>query len=184
MLHVNTESRAIALGHYRLGLAAPRGQPKVYFNPKRDIIGVPLDVMRTARARRLFRSTPDLRRVRRFCVAAPPPPDARGVRIVQRFLDGAEVWSVLTFSAHEVVVVDSAMVAYGVVPRIAGLDWEYWVRWMMIRGCARYVVVKEEGDKDDDGDEEEELDYDASGEDGGDDEIVEEEEEEEEDWSD
>ncbi|KAL2133116.1 hypothetical protein VTI74DRAFT_2918 [Chaetomium olivicolor] len=145
LLHVNSESRAIALNHYRLGLAAvsrrgpPRAsQPRVYINPNRDVIGVPLSVMRTSRARKLFRSTPDLKKFKSFCI--PTPVGTQEMEIVERFLSRTSTWKVIMNKGEEVLLVDSATVAQGMVPRLAGRDWEYWVRWMVLRECAGWMV--------------------------------------------
>ncbi|KAK0735600.1 hypothetical protein B0T21DRAFT_451683 [Apiosordaria backusii] len=128
LLSVCAESRAVALKRYRLGLA-PRGhpQPRIYVDLKRDVIGLSNDVMSSAAGKNLIRLTPDLRLVRHVCLAGG---QAGGFMETRQAL--------VLDSVESVLVVENGLFGSGMVPRIAGLDWGYWVRWQCREGLARF----------------------------------------------
>ncbi|KAK4191640.1 hypothetical protein QBC35DRAFT_470665 [Podospora australis] len=128
LLHVNHESRLIALKHYRLGLA-PRGHPcpKIYVNLQKDVIGLCNEVMESPAGKNLIRLTPDLRLAKNLCLASASSAS---------FLAGRQA-NVLE-SVEDIAIVDSALFAVGLTPKIAGLDWGYWIRWQIRQKRARW----------------------------------------------
>ncbi|KAK3994764.1 hypothetical protein QBC44DRAFT_39746 [Cladorrhinum sp. PSN332] len=130
LLHVNAESRAVALKHYRPGLA-PRGHPnpRIYVSLERDVIGLSNEVMESAEGRNLFRLTPDLRMAKHVCLASG---EAAG------FLAGRQ--SHVLESVKDVAVVDSVLFGSGILPRVCGLDWGYWIRWQCKEGKGRWAL--------------------------------------------
>ncbi|KAK0728013.1 hypothetical protein B0T26DRAFT_606674, partial [Lasiosphaeria miniovina] len=140
-LHVCAESRAFAQRHYRLGLA-PGGtnksgapSPRIYVDFSRDVIALDAAAVVSAAGRNLWRLTRDVRCVRHLAVAALGGlsagwfgADNGGRR--RAGLDGVE----------DVAVVDSALFAAGIVPRVAQLDWVHWMRWQCGKGRARWAV--------------------------------------------
>ncbi|KAK4459753.1 hypothetical protein QBC42DRAFT_289189, partial [Cladorrhinum samala] len=145
LLQVNSESRAAALRHYRLGLA-PRGHPspRIYVSLERDVIALGDEVMRSAQGRNLFRLTPDLRRARSVCLSSG---EAAG------FLAGRQ--SLVLESVEHLAIVDSALFGCGIVPRVAALDWGYWIRWQVREGNARWGLGGEEYCEEEEEEEEE-----------------------------
>lgn len=131
LLHVNSESRAVALRHYRLGLA-PVGheEPRVYMDPARDVIGLSNATMETVAGRSLLHLTPDVLATGRLCLAS---------AAADGFLERPVVAATLE-RLDEVVVVDSVLFGEGHVPGVAELDWEYWLHWQRGKGAARWVV--------------------------------------------
>ncbi|KAK4169153.1 hypothetical protein QBC43DRAFT_85946 [Cladorrhinum sp. PSN259] len=134
LLQVNAESRAVALKHYRLGLA-PRGHPnpRIYVSLQRDVIGLSNEVMESAEGRNLWRVTPDLRIVKHVCLASGE---------AATFLAGRQ--SHVLESVKDIAVVDSLLFGSGILPRVCGLDWEYWIRWQCKEGNGRWVLGGEE----------------------------------------
>lgn len=144
LLAVNSESRALALRHYRLGLAPAGypGSPRVYVNLARDVVALPDAVMCTYAGRSLLRLTPDLGRVTGLCL----PEGGAAERVLLGTFVGRTV--VKRVGARGVCIVRSRLLADGVeVPAVAGRDWGYWVRWMEGEGKVRWVGdgVGEEG---------------------------------------
>ncbi|KAK4645563.1 hypothetical protein QC761_202610 [Podospora bellae-mahoneyi] len=128
LLSVCSESRLAALKRYRLGLA-PRGhpQPRIYVDLSTDVIGLSNEVMSSTSGKNLIRLTPDMRLVRHVCLAGQ---NAGGFMSSR----GALVLD----SVESLVVVENGLFGSGMVPRVAGLDWEYWVRWQCRKGLARF----------------------------------------------
>jgi len=135
-LHVTSESRAIALKHYTLGLA-PLGssQPRIYIDFKRDVIGVSDELMRSPVGRNLWRLTDDLRQVRHLALSS---------GMAGSFLESRQSRHALASLRH-VAIVDSALWSKGVVPRVAGMDWAYWMRWQSARGKAQWCLGGADG---------------------------------------
>ncbi|KAK4228224.1 hypothetical protein QBC38DRAFT_161529 [Podospora fimiseda] len=134
LLHVSHEARTMALKHYRLGLV-PRGHPnsRIYVSLERDIIGFSNEVMMSAQGRNLIRLTPDLRMARHICLASAGAAE---------FLAGRQ--SYVLERVKDVAVVDSGLFGEGILPRVCGLDWGYWVRWQCKEGKAKWVLGGEE----------------------------------------
>lgn len=130
LLAVSVEAREVALRHYRLGLA-PGGYPhaRIYVNLDRDVIGIPNVVMESIEGCNLFFTTPDLLAAKYVCLASDAADDFLRRHDVKRRLLGAD----------ELVVADSALFGNGEVPAVAGLDWEYWIRWQWELGLARWI---------------------------------------------
>ncbi|KAK4219624.1 hypothetical protein QBC37DRAFT_409375 [Rhypophila decipiens] len=70
ILHVNSEARAIALKHYKLGLAPGGTQPRIYVDLKRDVVGLSNELMDSYSGRNLWRLTEDFKKVRHFALAS------------------------------------------------------------------------------------------------------------------
>ncbi|KAK4195793.1 hypothetical protein QBC40DRAFT_343182 [Triangularia verruculosa] len=128
LLSVCSESRAVALKRFRLGLA-PRGhpQPRIYIDLANDVVGLSNDVMSSAAGKNLIRLTPDLRMVRHVCLAGGQAGTFMSTR-----------QALVLDSVESVLVVENGLFGSGMVPRIAGLDWGYWVRWQCREGLARF----------------------------------------------
>lgn len=127
ILHVNSEARAMALKHYRLGLAPGNSQPRIYIDFKRDVVGLSDEFMQNLVARNLWRLTHDLKEVTSLCLAIATAPSFFSMRQTAR-LD----------MVQEILLVDSALWSSGIVPRVARLDWDRWVRWQIKRGSAKW----------------------------------------------
>lgn len=127
ILHVSSEARAMALKHYRLGLAPGNSQPRIYIDFKRDVVGLSDELMQSPVARNLWRMTKDLREVTSLCLAMANAPSFFSMRQTS----GLDM-------IKEVLLVDSALWSNGVVPRVAQLDWDHWVRWQVKRGSAKW----------------------------------------------
>ncbi|KAK3373961.1 hypothetical protein B0T24DRAFT_720542 [Lasiosphaeria ovina] len=159
-LHVCAESRAVAQRHYRLGLA-PGGasksgtpSPRIYVDFSRDVIALDAAAVASAAGRNLWRLTRDVRCVRHLAVAALYASGSGGVEVQDG--NGEQRGGVLSagwFGAdiggrrragldgvEDVAVVDSALFAAGIVPRVAQLDWAHWMRWQCGKGRARWAV--------------------------------------------
>ncbi|KAK0652009.1 hypothetical protein B0T16DRAFT_454422 [Cercophora newfieldiana] len=127
VLHVNSESRAVALRHYRLGLAPGNSQPRIYVNFDRDVIGLSDDLMQSPVGRNLWRLTEDLKGVKSLCLASSSAPSFLSMR--QPYgLDSVE----------ELALVDSTLWAAGIVPRVAQIDFNHWIAWQYEQGKARW----------------------------------------------
>lgn len=144
LLDVNAEARMVALKHFRLGLA-PRGHPfpRIYVNLAEDVIGLSNEVMDSPAGKSLLRLTPDLRLAKHLCLAAAGAPC---------FLAGRQ--AAVVESVEDVVIVESALFGVGIMPKVAGLDWGYWIRWQCREGRARWSLGGEEYAEDE---EEEEV---------------------------
>jgi len=127
VLHVNNESRAVALRHYRLGLAPGNSQPRIYVNFKRDVIGLSDELMQSPVGRNLWRLTEDLKGVKSLCLSSASAPAFLSMRQPH----GLE-------SVGELALVDSALWAVGIVPKVAALDFNHWIAWQCRRGDARW----------------------------------------------
>ena len=134
VLHVNSEARAVGLRRYRLGLAPGNTQPRIYVDLTRDVIGLSEGTILSPVARNLWRLTSDLRHARRLALARASASWFIGLRQQDR-LDEID----------ELVLVDSMLFRAGVVPRVAQLDWEHWVRWQGHKGAARWAVGGDPG---------------------------------------
>ncbi|KAK0635310.1 hypothetical protein B0T17DRAFT_37872 [Bombardia bombarda] len=130
--HVNSEARYIALKHYRLGLAPGNTQPQIYVNFERDIIGLSDDVMRSSVGRNLWRLTADVKEVWLLGVSFKPS--------ASRFLSSRE-WNRLK-ELRLLAVVDSAFWGTGVLPRLARVDWPYWIAQQKTRGYERFTETQ------------------------------------------
>ncbi|KAK4453690.1 hypothetical protein QBC34DRAFT_191117 [Podospora aff. communis PSN243] len=126
-LHVNSESRAVALRYYRLGLAPGNTQPRIYVNFKRDIIGLSDELMQSPVGRNLWRLTEDLQGAKRLCLASASAASFMSMR--QPYGLG---------NVTELTLVDSMLWAAGIVPRVAQLDFNHWIAWQCKRGSARW----------------------------------------------
>ncbi|KAK5663151.1 hypothetical protein OQA88_6568 [Cercophora sp. LCS_1] len=127
ILHVNSEARAMALKHYRLGLAPGNSQPRIYVDFQRDVVGLSDELMQSPVGRNLWRLTDDLKEVTSLCLANATAPSFFSMRQISA-LDNVQ----------EVLLVDSALWSNGVVPRVARLDWNHWVQWQIKRGGAKW----------------------------------------------
>lgn len=130
ILHVNSESRAVAQRHYTLGLAPSDSQPRIYIDFRRDIIGVSDELMRSPVGRNLWRLTDDLGRAQNLALSS---------GMAGSFLESRQSRHALASLRH-VAVVDSALWSKGVVPRVAAMDWAYWMRWQAARGRAQWCL--------------------------------------------
>ncbi|KAK4177481.1 hypothetical protein QBC36DRAFT_236496 [Triangularia setosa] len=128
LLSVCAESRSVALKRFRLGLA-PRGhpQPRIYVDLSTDVIGLSNDVMSTPAGKNLIRLTPDLRLARHVCLAGAQ---------AGAFMSSRQ--ALVLDSVESLLVVENGLFGGGMVPRVAGLDWGYWVRWQCREGLARF----------------------------------------------
>jgi hypothetical protein len=126
-LHVNSESRAVALRHYRLGLAPGNSQPRIYVNLKRDVIGLSDELMQSPVGRNLWRLTEDLKGAKSLCLASSSAASFMSMRQPYRLEN-----------VKELALVDSTLWAAGIVPRVAQLDFNHWIAWQCKRGSARW----------------------------------------------
>lgn len=55
------------------------------------------------------------------------------------FIESRQSKSVLENLQH-VAIVDSALWGKGTVPRVAELDWNYWIRWQCAKGAAHWSL--------------------------------------------
>jgi hypothetical protein len=142
LLAVNTESRAEARRHYRLGLA-PDGYPypRVYVDLERDVVAVSDEVLASHAGRNLLRLTGDWGRVGRVCV--PGGGVAEGV-VIGTAGEGMGMERGGT-GGRGVFVVN------GLVPAWAGSDFWGWARWMEGRGRGRWVISRHDGEEGSDG---------------------------------
>ncbi|KAM7223435.1 hypothetical protein V8F06_001312 [Rhypophila decipiens] len=128
ILHVNSEARAIALKHYKLGLAPGGTQPRIYVDLKRDVVGLSNELMDSYSGRNLWRLTEDFKKVRHFALASEMAPG---------FLESQQSKQMLE-SAEHVAIVDSLLWARGTVPKVAQLDWAHWIKWQCGKGAAHW----------------------------------------------
>ena len=136
ILHVSSEARAIALKHYRLGLAPGGSEARIYVDFSRDVIGLSDDMMRSPVGRNLWRLTDDIRLARHL---------ALGRRGSVGFLESRQCAGKLE-STRSIAIVDSMLWAGGMVPRVAQMDWAYWIRTRCARGEAVWCIGGPEAD--------------------------------------
>ena len=138
ILQVNSESRAMAQKHYRLGLAPGDSQSRIYVDFSRDVIGLSNEVMESPSGRNLWRLTRDLNTETRHLALA-----SAGSRAFLNSRKGRKVMAV----AENIAIVDSAIWSAGVVPPVAQLDWDHWIKWQCAKGEAHWCLrrVKSRG---------------------------------------
>ncbi|KAK0719850.1 hypothetical protein B0H67DRAFT_167304 [Lasiosphaeris hirsuta] len=129
VLHVCSEARAIGLRHYRLGLAPGSSEPRIYVDFMRDVVGLSDELMQSPAGRNLWRLTNDLQHVQKIALASGSAPS---------FLAMRQPYGLA--NVEEVALVDSALWGTGLVPRVAQLDWSYWVQWQCGKGLAQRWV--------------------------------------------
>jgi hypothetical protein len=127
LLSVNFEARAVALKRYQLAFAPAGGQPKVYIDFERDVVGLSDPVMSTFSGDYLMYLSPDFARVRFLCAAG------MGIRAREYFRPNGAPRRIVQ-EVQTMYVIQSQLLALGTAPVLAGRDWEYWVKWLQRRG--------------------------------------------------
>ncbi|KAK3378335.1 hypothetical protein B0H63DRAFT_525572 [Podospora didyma] len=129
-LGVNNESRAVALRHYRLGLAPGQTQPRIYVDFRRDVIGLPTETMESTVGRNLWRLTRDIREIRHLALSTPYATPSSLLETSRLPETGG------LDSIEDVALVKSPLWAIGIVPAVARLDWAHWMAWQCSTGDA------------------------------------------------
>jgi hypothetical protein len=124
----------------------------------------------SAEGRELLRRTPDLSKARHFCFGSGSgarvylcgedtegSATASGISSGGSDTSGGGVgsesgrrrknvrWLFEAAGIEDVAIVDSLVFAEGLMPRVAALDWTYWIRWQCALGKARWAVLNGEG---------------------------------------